>query len=123
MITIAFVFILMGCQTTQTPDVVKNGLKQLSIPRGSIVHYSDVPAGTRFTPGTQTGAGKPTSFPTEGYFVFIDKKPKYDWPHDCQMVFISQKSGEPDILYLEGDPMFFTLTKPDGSTVTECKQY
>jgi hypothetical protein len=122
-IALVLLSIALGCQKTQKSDSVRRSLKLIDMPKGSVVQYAEAPRGTQFLPGKGLSAAKPTSLPTEGYVLFIDEQPKYDWAHGFQLVFVPKASGKPNVLFRGSAIPDFTFKKPDGSTVTEWKKH
>jgi len=119
---LALAFMFTGCQTDDRPDVVSEGLTQITIPKGSVVQYAEVPSGTELVTAHTMG-DKSTTLQTDGYILFIDEQPKYEWEHSFQLVFVPKISGIPDVLFRGSALPEFDFTKPDGSTVTDWKEY
>ena len=107
----------------QETEVLKQGLKQIEIPRGSVVRYAAAPAGTQFIPGQHLGVRNPIPLQNEGYVLFIDEQPGYDWEHRFQLVFIPKTSGKPHVLFRGSAIPDFRFKKPDGSTITKWQKY
>lgn len=123
MAAIALAFAAAGCQTEDKPDVVSKALKQITVPKGSVVQYAEVPRGTTFIPGQGMGITSTRSFPDDGYLLFIDEQPEYDWAHGFRLVFVPKTSGKPDVFF-RGSPIpDYSFRKPEGSTVTGWRKY
>jgi hypothetical protein len=91
--------------------------------RGSRIAYALVTKGTEFVPGRELSGAKETTLTEDGIILFIDERPDYDWAHAFQLLSISNKSKEPEVLFRGGAIPDFTFRKPDGSLVTAWEEY
>lgn len=122
MMALVLLSLASGCQKDDMAGAVREGIKQIEIPKGSVVQYAEVPRGTAFLPGKALTTAKPTTFPTDGYILFIDEQPNYNWQHSFQLVFVPNPSGKPEVFFRGSAIPDYTLKKPDGSAVTGWKK-
>jgi hypothetical protein len=110
--------LLVGCQPSEEADLLRKAEKQIQFPRGSRLSYAAIPAGTTFVPGKSMTPTNAILLPEDGFAVYIDEQPTYDWVHTFQLVFVPKRTGTPKPLFHGSAFPSFAFRCSDGSTVT-----
>jgi hypothetical protein len=112
-----------GCNKSEETAAFRGAVRKIGLPGGSVISYAPVPGGTQFIPGRLMGATNPLVILAEGYVLFVDEKPKYDWAHPFRLMLIPKGEAKTESLF-HGDAIpDFTFKRPDGSLVTNWRQY
>jgi hypothetical protein len=119
----AIVAIAAGCQTNEETEALYEGIRRIDIPRGSVVSYAPVSSGTQFMPSRHMGGANAVSLRGEGYVLFVDEMPKYNWAHSFRVVFLPKGTVEPEVLFRGSAIPDFRFQSPDGSVVTNWSKY
>ena len=88
-----------------------------------MVQYAVTPRGTRLVPEQGMDITNAVVLQQEGYVVFIDEQPKYDWAHNCQIAFIPATAGQPEVIFRGVAFPQFSLRTPDGTRVTAWNKF
>jgi hypothetical protein len=112
-----------GCKKAEETEALRIAVNKIGIPRGSVVSYASVPDGTQLLPGRHMGGTNATVLRAEGYVVFVDEKPGYDWVHPFRLMFIPKAGEKAETLFQGSAFPDFTFKRPDGSSVTNWSKY
>ena len=117
----ALTIVLAGCHSSEESALVRKAAAQVTYPQESRVQYAAVSTGTVYAPGANMGSTNVVSFPEAGVVLFIDEKPRHDWEHPFQLIFVAKSSGEVTTLFRGSAFPDFSFKQPDGSRVTDWK--